>query len=86
MSVNLDAEVTEMPANVNFGRDWEIVVVAVAGIVSVKVLLWYQEEFPLVFVDVWFDDEFCQEVAQPVRTLICFRVGVDIHCCCASVC
>ena len=73
-----------MPANVYFGGDWKIVVMAVAGVVFVEVHLGYQVEFPLVFVDVWLDDEFCQEVAQPVRTLICFRVGVDIHGCCAS--
>ena len=74
-----------MSTNVDFGGDWNIVVVAVACVVPVEVHLWYQVEFPLFILDVWLDDEFCQEVAQPLETLICFRVGVDIHGCCVSV-
>ena len=68
-----------MPTNVDFGSDRKMVVMAVARVFPVQVHLWYEVEFPLVFVDLWLDDEFSQEVAQPMETLICFRVGVDVH-------
>ena len=68
-----------MSTNVDFGGDWNIVVVAVARVVPVEVHLWYQVEFPLIILDVWLDDECCQEVAQPLTGTL-FWISVHNKC------